>query len=133
MYKLYTDGGCLGNPGQSAAGVVILDSADNEIFKGSVYLGEGTNNTAEYAAVFEGIKIAGNLNIKRLDVFSDSELIIKQLNGQYKVKSVSLKEYKDRIEVLKENFKEIKFRHIRRSHTEEPHNLAEAMLQKRKK
>ncbi len=127
-YKLYTDGGCLGNPGKSAAGMVIFDDMGREVYKGSVYLGEGTNNTAEYSAVLEGIKAAKYLKISSLEVYSDSELIIRQINKLYKVKSDTLRVYKEKIDELAEGFEKISFIHLKREFTSEPHNLVESLL-----
>jgi ribonuclease HI len=132
-YKLYTDGACWGNPGISSAGMVIYDSENNEIFKGAVYLGQGTNNTAEYSAILEGLLVAKRLDIKNLKVFSDSELIIKQLNGEYKVKAENLKIYKDRITDIRRSFNSVSFKHLRREFTDQPHKMAESILKNRTK
>lgn len=129
-FKLYADGSCRGNPGPSAAGMVIWDISDNEVFKGAVYLGDGTNNTAEYSAILEGLTVANNLKINEIDVYSDSELIVRQLNGEYKIKSDNLKQYKDRITKLIRNFEKVSFNHLKREHTGQPHKLAECLLKK---
>ncbi len=130
IFKLYTDGGCLGNPGKSAAGMVIYDGEDNEIFKGAVYLGHGTNNTAEYSAILEGLMIADNLKIHRIAVYTDSELVVRQLNNEYKVKSANLRFFKDKIVKLARNFERISFKHMKREHTDQPHKLAESLLRR---
>ena len=127
-YKLFTDGACWGNPGKAACGMVIQDKKGKEIFKGAVYLGESTNNITEYSALLEGLKIAHNLRLLKLKVYSDSELVIKQLNGKYKVKSLNLKELKDNILKTAEKFTSCDFNYTSRKNTEIPHNMAERML-----
>ncbi|MFC2091489.1 ribonuclease HI family protein [Elusimicrobiota bacterium] len=131
-YKLYADGGCLGNPGLSAAGILILDKDDNEIFKSAVFLGQGTNNSAEYSAILEGLAAAARLKIKNIDVFSDSELVIRQLNNEYKMRSEFLKYFKDEILKLSTAFSNITFNHLKREYTDQPHRLAESMLNSRR-
>ena len=128
VYKLCTDGACWGNPGKASAGIAIYDQHDKEIFKGAVYLGEATNNIAEYAAVYEGLKIAGNLGVDKLKVYSDSLLVIKQLNNEYKVNSSKLCELKEKIDGLRGNFKYVEFIHVKRDLSEAPHKLAESIL-----
>jgi len=84
-YNLFTDGACKGNPGTGGAGYAIFDLNGKEMYTNSVYLGESTNNIAEYAAIVYGIKSAIHLGIKRLEVYSDSELAIRQIKGENRV------------------------------------------------
>lgn len=130
-FRLYTDGACWGNPGEAAAGVAILDSKDKKIYSAAVYLGEATNNIAEYSAILEGLRAALRINISSIYVYSDSELIIKQLNGEYKIKSEPLKILNEKITILSEKFDSITFNHIKREYTDIAHNLAEQMLKSR--
>lgn len=94
--QLFTDGGARGNPGPSGAGVVILDEAGGTIKEASQYLGHHTNNYAEYHAVILGLetlrKHFGAPQCKKLQVSvkMDSELVCKQLNGEYQIKEESL-------------------------------------------
>ncbi|MGM0568803.1 MAG: ribonuclease HI family protein [Elusimicrobiota bacterium] len=127
-YKLYIDGACWGNPGISSGGMQIVDHNDKEIFKGSVFFGKGTNNTAEYKAIIEGLKAALRIGVNKLRVFSDSELAIKQLNGQYRVRAANLAELNKEVCVLKNRFNSISFHHLGREHTTAAHNLAEGVL-----
>ena len=89
--KLFTDGASRGNPGEAGAGIVLLDKEDNEIAARSSYLGQCTNNVAEYEALLLGLKTARELNCSRLSIFMDSQLIVRQVSGRYKVKNVHLK------------------------------------------
>jgi len=131
-YALYTDGACWGNPGETAAGMVILDEKDNEIYKCAVYLGHGTNNTAEYSAISEGLQAALGMGIDKLSVYSDSQLVIRQLNGEYKIKSESLKPFRNKVLTLASKFSSLEFIFLKREYTKEPHNLAERLLKNRK-
>ncbi len=127
-YKLIADGACLGNPGESSAGFVISDSDSNEVFRGSVVLGKGTNNTAEYSAIIEGLKAALRIGVNKITVYSDSELVIKQLTGEYSVKSGVLEQLKDRVLRESSKFKSAEFIHLGREKTSAAHNMAEGIL-----
>lgn len=122
--RLYSDGGARGNPGPAGAGFVIygLDDQDNQVevlFEGGEYMGTATNNQAEYHAVVIGLAKAAELGATVVDSVLDSELCVKQLNGQYKVKNQELA--KKFVEVLnqKHKFKRVTFRHVRREHNKE--------------
>ena len=89
--KLFTDGASRGNPGEAGAGVVIFDRNDQEIATRAQYLGQCTNNTAEYKALLLGLETARELHCRQLSVYMDSQLIVRQITGQYKVKNAGLK------------------------------------------
>jgi len=91
MYSLYTDGGSRGNPGPSAIGIVIYKN-DKVVFTFSHYIGKTTNNIAEYKALLAGIKLSKELGITEINIFMDSELIVKQIKGEYRVKDIKLYE-----------------------------------------
>lgn len=122
--KLYTDGGSRGNPGPSAMGIALLDENDQVILKTSGYLGITTNNQAEYQALKKGLELAIEAGIKRLAVYMDSELIIKQIKGEYKVKNADLAPHYHAIKKLEASFKEISFQHVLR----EKNKLADSMV-----
>lgn len=88
---VYTDGGSRGNPGPGAAGYVVTDAAGNRLCGKALFLGEATNNVAEYTAVCKALEAARQLGAKQVSVFSDSELLVKQLNSEYRVKSEQLR------------------------------------------
>jgi ribonuclease HI/pterin-4a-carbinolamine dehydratase len=113
--KLFTDGGSRGNPGPSAIGVVILDMEDNVVKKSSKYIGETTNNQAEYKALLEGLGLADESGIKELSVYMDSELIIKQINGFYKIKNPDLKPLFETVKDKALSFSRISFTHVPRA------------------
>ncbi len=128
MHRLIVDGACWGNPGITSAGLQILDPGGKEVLKASVFLGHGTNNTAEYHAVLEGLRRAQRLGITKLSVHSDSELVIKQLQGSYRVKAPGLAKLNSQIRELVDKFNKVKFLFVGRKNTTAAHNLAEGML-----
>lgn len=88
---LNIDGASRGNPGPSAIGVVIRDENRKVIARISRRIGEATNNQAEYTALIEGLKKALELGAREVEIFSDSELLVNQLLGKYKIKNTGLK------------------------------------------
>jgi ribonuclease HI/probable phosphoglycerate mutase len=89
--QLFTDGASRGNPGEAGAGSVLLDADGQELAARSLYLGQCTNNVAEYKALLLGVQSALELGCGKLEIFLDSQLIVRQLQGQYKVKHPTLK------------------------------------------
>jgi len=114
MFKIYTDGGSRGNPGPAGAGGVIKSPLDSTLIEISEFLGVQTNNYAEYTAMLLTLKRAIELGIDKLEAFTDSKLIVEQLNGNWKVKSETLKPIYDEIQDLLPNFKTITFTHLPR-------------------
>jgi len=89
--KIYSDGGSRGNPGQGAVGFVVYED-EKVIYKKGEKIGHCTNNEAEYQAVLKALSyVEGEISGCRIDFFLDSELVVKQLNGEYKVKDEKLK------------------------------------------
>src|SRR5690554_6590583 len=84
---MYTDGGSRGNPGIAGIGISIQDKDGNEIRAISQYIGEQTNNVAEYKALSRGLEVALDLGIENIKCYLDSELVVKQIKGEYKVKN----------------------------------------------
>lgn len=89
--RLYTDGASRGNPGEAGAGAVLISPEGEELGTRSLYLGQQTNNVAEYYALIAGLELAEQLGCNDLQIFLDSELIVRQIKGVYKVKNVHLK------------------------------------------
>ena len=87
---MYCDGASRGNPGPAGVGVLILDQHDRQILELSNFLETATNNQAEYLALISGLKAAEDVGIKRLQIFLDSELVVKQVLGKYKVRNPRL-------------------------------------------
>ena len=103
MHSLYFDGASKSNPGKAGCGAVVYDDLNNEIACRSMYLGDNvTNNVAEYTGLVVGLQLALKENIKTLNVYGDSLLVINQMNGIWKVKSVNLTNlYEDALELSK--------------------------------
>jgi ribonuclease HI len=97
---IYTDGAARGNPGPAAIGVALKDAAGNTVATISRTLGVKTNNQAEYTAVIAGVEKAISLGAKQVVLKSDSELVVRQLMGQYKVKNADLKELYQKVVAL---------------------------------
>ncbi len=121
---IYTDGGARGNPGPSGIGAVILDDKKNLIAEISEYIGEATNNQAEYRAVVAAIKKAKELGAMEIQFYLDSQLVVEQLNGNYKVKNKGLQPlfvsvYNDSL-----SFKKVAYSHIPREQNKEADKLA---------
>ena len=120
---LYTDGGSRGNPGPAGIGVVILDSAKKRIKELYKYIGETTNNIAEYNALIHGLEEAAKLNADEVVINMDSELIAKQLNGEYRVKDSDIKPLFEKALGILKNFKAFEIKHIERSKNKEADKL----------
>ena len=114
-YTLRTDGGARGNPGP-AAGAFVLESEDGAVVRsGGRYLGETTNNVAEYEALIWGLETAIDHGVRRLKVCADSELVVRQVNGVYKVKHPNMKPLHTRVTVLMRRFDHVEVAHVRRA------------------
>jgi ribonuclease HI len=125
---IYTDGGARGNPGPAGIGAAIYDQAHRPIGEISEYLGVATNNQAEYRALIAALRKASELGAVELECYLDSELVVKQLNHEYKVKNKDLAPLFLTIHNLSLNFKKITYRHIPRERNKEADRLAnEAM------
>jgi len=131
-YDLYVDGGSRGNPGPSGAGAVIKSPAGAVVKRLKKHLGSGTNNRAEYMALIMGLEAAHKLGAKSLRIFADSELMVRQISGRYRVKSPILQPLYTRARGLLSSFEDFKINHIPRSRNSEADGLAnEAMDAKR--
>lgn len=113
-YVLRTDGGSRSNPGPAGIGFT-LEHSGGEIIGGGAYIGEATNNVAEYLAMAWGLENALAQGVRKLTVLADSELVVKQLNGQYKVKNEGLKPYYALVRSLFGRFDLIEVAHIYRA------------------
>jgi ribonuclease HI len=113
--SIFTDGASRHNPGPAAAAFVILQD-DRILYEESYYLGVQTNNQAEYQAIIKGLEKAGEYSSDNVIVHSDSELVIKQLNGDYKVNKTHLKSLRNDVYVIMGKFTNVKFIHVQRNH-----------------
>lgn len=125
---IYADGACKGNPGPAAIGVLVKDHHQKELVKISEYIGYATNNKAEYRAVVAALKTAIKLKTDEVVLYIDSELVVRQLTGRYKVKSSSiLPLYTEANELLKK-FTKVSIIHTRREDNTEADKLATTAL-----
>jgi len=120
--QLFTDGASRNNPGEAGGGIFLKDG-DNEWTK-AIYLGKKTNNEAEYLALIEGLKLAKDKGAKELELFMDSQLIIKQLRGEYKVKKNHLIPLFNEARTLLFAFSKWTATHVLRAQNKEADRLA---------
>lgn len=120
---LYTDGGARGNPGPAGIGIIILDGAKKKIKESFRYIGETTNNIAEYSALIHGLEESLALDADEIVISLDSELIVRQLNGEYKVKDAGLRELFDKAIGMLKRFGSFEIRHIDRAKNKEADKL----------
>jgi ribonuclease HI len=114
--RLYTDGGARGNPGP-AAYAYVLEAEDGTVLAAhGEAIGLATNNVAEYRALVEGLRKAVELSVPQLEVVSDSELLVKQMRGEYRVKSEALRELADEAAALGHKLDRVAYRAVRREH-----------------
>lgn len=111
---LFADGGSRGNPGPAASAAVLLDPGGELIEEVGAYLGIATNNVAEWTALVLGLEAAAKRGIRRLGVRLDSELVVKQLGGEYRVKHAGLQPLYARARRLLRDFAEVEIRHVPR-------------------
>ncbi len=112
---LFADGGSRGNPGPAASAAILLDSEGEPIEEIGAYLGEATNNVAEWTALLLGLEAAQRRGIRRLAVRLDSELVVKQLRGEYRVKNAGLLPLYQKAVKLLRHFDDVDVRHVRRA------------------
>jgi len=127
---IYTDGGARGNPGPAGIGAVIYDDDKNIIAEISEYIGETTNNQAEYKAVIAAIDKSKELGASELDFYLDSELVVKQLKREYKVKNEGLAPLFVRVYNASLSFKRVSFTHVRREYNKDADRLANDAMDK---
>jgi ribonuclease HI len=112
--RLYSDGAARGNPGPSGAGAVLIEPGGQVIARLGKYLGHQTNNYAEYMGLILGLKHAKTLGAKEIEIFADSELLIRQLGGRYQVKSTTLRPLYEEAVKLLNDFSRVKLVHVPR-------------------
>jgi probable phosphoglycerate mutase len=116
--RLSTDGGARGNPGPAAYGYV-LESEDGHVLdaRGEA-IGTATNNVAEYSGLVAGMQKAAELGVTHLEVVSDSELLVKQMRGEYRVKNAALRTLWEEASELERRFASVRYTAVRRAHNE---------------
>lgn len=121
---IYTDGASRGNPGAAGIGVVVSDAEGNVLAEISEYIGETTNNVAEYTALIRGLEEALRLGADEVEISTDSELMARQISGVYKVKAEHLKDCYARAMSLLQTFRRATISHVVREHNRLADKLA---------
>jgi ribonuclease HI len=129
--RLYTDGAARGNPGPAGAGAVIVNPDGHIVAKIGKFLGESTNNVAEYMGLILGLRRAKAMGIKELEVYSDSELLVKQLVGEYQVKAEHLRPLHEEARGLLQGFGFVQVRHIPREENEQADAMSNRAIDER--
>jgi len=124
----YIDGGSRGNPGPAAAGFTLADSDGTQLQAKAFFLGRATNNVAEYTSLVKALEAAKQIGAEQLTVFSDSKLLVKQINGEYKVKSELIRPFFRQAVNLLGEFKDWRVRHIPREKNEQADELVNQAL-----
>ncbi len=127
---IFSDGGARGNPGPAGIGAVLYDENKKIVAEISQYLGETTNNQAEYKALIAALKEAKRLKAEELACYLDSELVVKQLNREYKIKNKDLAPLFLEVYNLSLSFKKISFTHIPREKNTVADSLANKAMDK---
>lgn len=127
----YADGASRGNPGPSAYGIVLLDEQGNELHRGSRGLGRGTNNQAEYAGAIAAVEAALGLGADEVELRMDSELVVRQLAGRYRVRNPGLTPLYHRMLALRQRLRRLAVVHIPRAQNRTADALANAALDRR--
>jgi len=130
---LFTDGGARGNPGPAAFGAILYDEEMQLIDLDGGFEGHATNNFAEYSGLLLGMKLAVKKGITELTCNLDSELVVRQLNGQYKIKDENIKSFYSKIKKYFVNFEKLEFHHIPRSENKYADKLVNIILDTRNK
>ena len=126
--RLFTDGGSRGNPGPAAYGYVLEDADGTVLAAHGETIGVATNNVAEYRALLAGLEKALELGVTELEVVSDSELLVKQMRGEYKVKNDALRALHGEASELAEGLEKVAYTAVRRAHNELADSLVNEAL-----
>ena len=126
--RLFTDGGARGNPGPAAYGFVLMSENGALLAACGETIGSATNNVAEYRGLIEGLRAALELGISEVEVVSDSELLVRQMTGVYKVKNAALKELSLEAAELARRLGRVTYTSVRREHNELADSLVNEAL-----
>ena len=122
------DGGARGNPGPAAIGVVVRDGEGAVLEEVGEKIGEATNNVAEYRALLRGIELAAARGASELELVGDSELVVRQVEGRYKVKNAGMKELHAEVKKALAGFDSWSIRHVRRAENADADRLVNEAL-----
>ena len=125
---LYTDGGARGNPGPAAYGFVLEAEDGSMLAAHGEAIGTATNNVAEYSGLVAGLRKAIELGVESLELVSDSELMVKQMRGEYRVKNEGLRPLFEEAQALARKLGAVEYRHVKRAHNETADRLVNEAL-----
>ncbi len=131
-FTIYTDGASKGNPGPAAIGAVILDESGKVVSQVSRGIGRATNNQTEYLALIAGLEEAARLGVEHIEVRSDSELMVRQIRGEYRVRNTALKPLFEKAQHLMARFQYSRIVHIPREQNRSADALCHKALRKRR-
>ncbi len=130
--RLYCDGACLGNPGPTGAGAILYETGkDTPSLELSQYTGEGTNNTAEYSSLILGLEKCLEKGIPRVQIYMDSQLVVRHITGIYRVKNSRLLHFYRKAQTLLKKLEDFRISHIPREENQEADCLAGMGIKKR--
>lgn len=129
--EVYCDGASAGNPGDAGIGIIINLPESRRIYKISEYIGITTNNVAEYSALIRGLEKVKALRIKRVSIFLDSELVVRQINGIYRVKNRKLIPLWIKARKMLDAFDDYEVLHIEREKNSEADRLAKTAIKRK--
>lgn len=112
----YSDGASRGNPGRASIGIVLLGENNRVLREHSRYIGIATNNQAEYKALIKALEMARDYSPREVACYLDSELLVKQLNGEYKTRASELRKLQRLLREREKAFKKVTYSHVRRNH-----------------
>lgn len=127
-FSIYTDGGARGNPGPAAIGGVVKNEAGETVAEVSEYIGNTTNNQAEYQALVATLQKAHDLGATHVDCYLDSLLVVNQMNGEWKVKDKALQTHVIAAHNLRTQIGKVTFQHVRREYNKEADALVNKAL-----
>jgi len=130
-FRLHVDGASRGNPGEAGFGVYVTAENGSEVASLYGYLGKATNNVAEYQALLHGLRFALTRGASRVEVFSDSELLVRQIEGRYRVKSPGLQPLHREAQGLLARFERSRVAHVPRERNREADALANRAVDER--
>lgn len=125
---IFVDGAARGNPGPAGIGILIKDESGRIVSSHKEYLGNMTNNQAEYSALIKALEMASRLGGNDLKVISDSELLVNHLTGKYVVRSKNLRGSFEKVRRLEQSFTRINYRHVSREKNEQADMLANSAI-----
>lgn len=123
-YRIFSDGASRGNPGPSGIGAVIFDAHDKVVHEIAQYVGEVTNNVAEYKALIAALDYCVKHKLSPVEILADSQLLIKQLSGEYRVKNEAIKVLYDEVQAHLRHLKVTGYKHVYREFNKHADKLA---------